>query len=81
MSNRPSPTWAIALVVVRDEDRFVLVDEHRDRGWYLPAGRVDPGETLAEGARREVLEESGLEAIAPLELLTWEGAPYPAPRS
>ena len=56
-----SPTWVIALVVVREGDRYVLVDEHRDRGWYLPAGRVDPGESIVEGARREVREEAGLE--------------------
>lgn len=56
-----SATWYIALVVVRDGDRFVLVHEKKDRGWYLPAGRVDPGETLEQGARREVREESGLD--------------------
>lgn len=63
-TNAPKPaaslTWHIALVVVRDGDRFVLVNEKRDRGWYLPAGRVDPGESLEEGACREVREESGL---------------------
>jgi phosphatase NudJ len=56
-----SPTWSIALVVVREGDRFVLVDELRSRGWYLPAGRVEHGETLIGGALREVREESGLE--------------------
>lgn len=29
-------------------------------GWYLPGGAVDPGETVEEGARRELIEESGL---------------------
>jgi ADP-ribose pyrophosphatase YjhB (NUDIX family) len=61
VSSQPSPTWAIALVVVREGDRFVLVEENRDRGWYLPAGRVEHGESLVDGARREVREESGLE--------------------
>lgn len=61
MPSCPSPTWYIALVVVRHEDHFVLVHEKKDRGWYLPAGRVDPGETLEDGAKREVLEESGLQ--------------------
>lgn len=67
----PSPTWYIALVIVQHEGKFCLVHEKKDRGWYLPAGRVDPGETLQDGARREVLEESGLE-------VAFEGAPYPA---
>jgi phosphatase NudJ len=61
VSSRPSPTWAIALVVVREGGRFVLVEEHHDRGWYLPAGRVEHGESFVDGARREVREESGLE--------------------
>jgi ADP-ribose pyrophosphatase YjhB (NUDIX family) len=61
VSSHPSPTWSIALVVVRDGGRFVLVEEPQDRGWYLPAGRVEHGETLVDGARREVREESGLE--------------------
>jgi ADP-ribose pyrophosphatase YjhB (NUDIX family) len=61
MPSRASPTWTIALVVVRYHDCFVLVDETRDRGWYLPAGRVERCESLVDGARREVREESGLE--------------------
>jgi len=40
----PIPTWYFALVIVRDGDRFALVQEtkHGQR-WYLPAGRVEPG--------------------------------------
>ena len=29
--------------------------------WYLPAGRMEAGEDISEAARREVLEETGLE--------------------
>ncbi len=61
MSATPSRTWFIALVVVRHHDHFVLVHEKKNRGWYLPAGRVDPGESLEQGAKREVREEAGLE--------------------
>ena len=28
--------------------------------WYLPVGRMEPGEDIAEAAQREVLEETGL---------------------
>lgn len=65
MSRDPIPTWYFALVVVRQGDRFLLVQERKHgQRWYLPAGRVEPGETLADGAVRETLEESGL----PVEL-------------
>ena len=34
-------------------------------GWEIPAGRVDPGETLEQAAERETIEETGWR---PLEL-------------
>lgn len=55
----------IAAVVVFDgEGRVLLVQEAKPkcRGlWYLPAGRVEVGESPIEGAMREVEEESGLQ--------------------
>lgn len=63
MSRAPIPTWFFVLTVVRDDDRFLLIKERRHgQGWYLPAGRVEPGETLVEAAIRETLEESGVHA-------------------
>ncbi|HWP34200.1 MAG TPA: NUDIX hydrolase, partial [Thermodesulfobacteriota bacterium] len=43
------------------------------RVWALPKGLVEPSETLAETARREVLEETGLagEVEAPLGTVTY----------
>ena len=69
--SRPAiPTWFFAIVIVRKGDRFLLVEE-RDGDWYLPAGRVEPGEGLRAGAIRETLEEAGvlvvLESIARIE--------------
>lgn len=55
------PTWSFVLVVVRLGPRFLLVHERKHgQRWYLPAGRVEPGETFAEAARRETLEEAGI---------------------
>ncbi len=50
--------------VVRDPERGVLMLwRHRfitdTWGWEVPAGRIDAGETPAEAAAREVLEETG----------------------
>ncbi len=61
MARTPIPTWCFALVVVRLGHRFLLVHERKHgQRWYLPAGRIEPGETLQQGALREVHEESGL---------------------
>src|SRR5438874_2122717 len=64
MSREPIPTWFFALVVVRDGDRFLVVHEARHgRKWYLPAGRVEPGESLVAAAHRETLEETGVPIV------------------
>jgi 8-oxo-dGTP diphosphatase len=47
----------------RDGRRELFVFDHRDHpeaGTQVPAGRLDPGETLEEGLLRELHEEAGL---------------------
>jgi phosphatase NudJ len=63
MSRAPIPTWYYALVVVRLGHRFLVVQEPRDGTWYLPAGRVEAGESMIDGARRETLEEAGIPIV------------------
>jgi len=63
----------ISMAVVRHKDKFVSVDEGKE-GWYLPAGRVDAGETFATGARREAMEEAGCD-IELTGLLRFEYSP------
>lgn len=48
------------MVVRNSKHEYLAVLETDDRGWWLPAGRVDPPETYENAAIRETLEEAGL---------------------
>ncbi|XP_014285989.1 8-oxo-dGDP phosphatase NUDT18 [Halyomorpha halys] len=54
----------IALAVLFNNEGDVLLMQEAKRScagqWYLPAGRMEPGETIEEAVKREVLEETGL---------------------
>jgi 8-oxo-dGTP pyrophosphatase MutT (NUDIX family) len=55
------PTSLFVLVVVPDvARRRYLVVEERDGTYYLPAGKVEPGENLIAAAVRETAEEAGV---------------------
>jgi phosphatase NudJ len=61
VARTPIPTWFFVLVVVRLGRRYLLVHERKHgQMWYLPAGRVEPGETFVQAAQRETLEEAGI---------------------
>jgi ADP-ribose pyrophosphatase len=55
-----------AVVAVDGDDRVCLLRQYRPAGgcwvWELPAGRLEPGETPQNTARRELVEEAGREA-------------------
>ena len=56
------PAWFFVLVVVRHGDRFLVVQERKfGQSWYLPAGRVEAGEDFVDAAKRETLEEAGID--------------------
>lgn len=59
---------SVAALAVHDDGRVVLIRQYRypvdEAVWELPAGRLDPGETALEGARRELEEETGLRAAS-----------------
>ena len=56
----PRPVATVAAIVVRDE-RFLVVEEETADGLRInqPAGHLEGGESLAAGAVRETLEETG----------------------
>lgn len=50
--------------VVEKDGKYLLVQEAQEkcRGkWNIPAGHLDPNETIFEAAKREVEEESGFD--------------------
>ncbi len=54
------------MMAVDDRKRILLVRQYRLPArkylWELPAGKLDPGETALQAARRELVEETGYRA-------------------
>ncbi len=83
----PTPETAYPIPVVRliitDEQGQVLIlrrnnTRHAQGQWCLPGGKVDYGETVEAAARRELLEETGLEC-GDLNFLFYQDSPPPTP--
>jgi 8-oxo-dGTP pyrophosphatase MutT (NUDIX family) len=63
---------AVGVLALDDQDRVLLVGQHRyaldQYSWEIPEGGVPDGEPAIEGARRELREETGIEASVWREL-------------
>jgi 8-oxo-dGTP pyrophosphatase MutT (NUDIX family) len=59
---------AVSIVPVGDDGRILLIDHYRfitgTRGWEVPAGGIEPGESVEAAAARELYEETGHRASA-----------------
>src|SRR3954451_8848815 len=70
---RPAPVECAGAVVRDERGRLLLVRRGRPPAaglWSLPGGRIEPGETAAAAAAREVREETGLEVEIGAVLIT-----------
>jgi 8-oxo-dGTP diphosphatase len=58
---------AVGAVIEDDKGRILLVKHKPERGgfwqrkWIFPGGQLELGETLTDGTKREIKEETGLE--------------------
>lgn len=56
-------TYVVACVILNERNELLMMQEAKEScagKWYLPAGRMEKGETIVQAATREVLEETGL---------------------
>ena len=57
----PVHILAAAGIVINEKNEILMVKNLR-RGWEFPGGQVEAGENVINGVKREILEETGIEA-------------------
>lgn len=60
VSNTPKHIVSAATIVLNEKREMLLIKGPR-RGWEMPGGQVEEGESLQEAAIRETKEESGID--------------------
>ncbi|MBR0795553.1 NUDIX domain-containing protein [Bradyrhizobium jicamae] len=56
-------TLGVRAVVLDADNRVFLVKHSYVRGWYLPGGGVEVGESFLDSLRRELVEEGRIEMV------------------
>lgn len=59
-SSTPKHSVSVAGAVVREDGRILVIQRADNGKWELPGGVLEVDEAPEEGARREVLEETGV---------------------
>lgn len=59
---RTEPCELTVLCLLKDGDRFLLQDRVKNdwKGYTLPGGHIEPGESIVDAVIREMKEETGL---------------------
>ena len=77
----PFPLLTVDGLITDEQGRVLLVERRfPPPGWALPGGFVEEDEDLEPAARRELLEETGVDLVGPLTQLGAFGAPGRDPR-
>ncbi len=75
--DQPKHILVVSCLVRNAADQILLV-KHHIRGWELPQGRVEEGESLIFALSREVLEESGITISHAKLAVIWSKISSPA---
>jgi 8-oxo-dGTP pyrophosphatase MutT (NUDIX family) len=62
-------TLGVRTIATDDAGCILLVRHTYSPGWHFPGGGVEHGENTVDAARRELMEEGGVEPTAPLKLI------------
>lgn len=57
------PKLAVDCIILLDNKVLLIKRKNRPKGWALPGGFVNYGETVEAAVRREVKEETGLDIV------------------
>lgn len=58
--DNPRHVIVVSTLIRNTSDQILLIRHHK-RGWEIPQGKVEEGESLIEALHREVLEETGVQ--------------------
>ncbi|XP_010904234.1 8-oxo-dGDP phosphatase NUDT18 isoform X1 [Esox lucius] len=75
---RKTVTYIVSAVIFNEKNEVLMVQEAKEncyQKWYLPAGRMEEGESIVEAMRREVKEETGFECQPITLVLVQEQGP------
>lgn len=64
MQNQPRPAIGVSAIIFDANERVLLIQRGKPPAvgqWHVPGGKLEAGEALVEGVRREVKEETGLD--------------------
>lgn len=61
IGHRPILMVGAAILVLDSADRLLMLKRSDNGCWGLPGGATEPGEVVEDAAKRETLEEAGIE--------------------